>query len=403
MPLSPWNVRVVSPTPVSAVAREMLRSGASPESLARLLPEAEALAVALEGVERPSANLLAQEMLASGGDACAEKAETSGLVLVGTRRQFQGLLARLSDKPLDLPRIGRAVADALQKYGRRRFDLRLGAYRLAVGDRPLLMGVVNVTPDSFSDGGKFLEPDRAVAHARQLVQEGADILDVGGESTRPGSESVPEDEEMRRVLPVVETLAEAVQVPISIDTRHARVAREAVAAGAALVNDITGLQGDAGMARAVAETGAGVVIMHILGEPKTMQDAPHYANLMADIVRTLRRGLALAEEAGIPEERTIVDPGIGFGKTLEHNLEILAQLGQIRSLGRPILVGPSRKRFLGEVTGVQEPAERTSGTAAACALAVAAGAAILRVHDVAQVRQAVAVAHAVARAYETVP
>ncbi|MGB2975056.1 MAG: dihydropteroate synthase, partial [Phycisphaerae bacterium] len=154
---------------------------------------------------------------------------------------------------------------------------------------------------------------------------------------------------------------------------------------------------------AVAETGAGVVIMHILGEPKTMQDAPHYANLMADIVRTLRRGLALAEEAGIPEERTIVDPGIGFGKTLEHNLEILAQLGQIRSLGRPILVGPSRKRFLGEVTGVQEPAERTSGTAAACALAVAAGAAILRVHDVAQVRQAVAVAHAVARAYETVP
>lgn len=400
MPLSRWNVRVVSATPVAAVAREGFRSGVAPENLDPLLARADALAVALEGVEAGAATRLAHEMRVSGGDAAVAKAATGGLVVVGPRAAFDALLARLTDAPADLPAIGREVADALERYARRRFDLRLGPYRLSVGDRPLLMGVVNVTPDSFSDGGKFLQPERAVAHARDLVAEGADLLDVGGESTRPGSDPVPEEEEMRRVLPVVETLAEALEVPISIDTRHARVAREAAAAGAAIVNDITGLQGEREMARAVADTGAGLVLMHIRGEPKTMQDAPRYDHLMAEVLRYLRRGLALAEEAGVPEEATIVDPGIGFGKRLEHNLEILGELSQIRSLGRPILVGPSRKRFLGQVTGAQDPAERVWGTAASCALAVAAGAAILRVHDVAAMRQASAVAHAVARARE---
>ncbi len=278
---------------------------------------------------------------------------------------------------------------------RRSFQLQMGPYRLEVGPKPLLMGVLNVTPDSFSDGGLFLEADRAVAQARRLVQEGADILDVGGESTRPCSDPVDEEEEMRRVLPVIETLAETVEVPISIDTRHARVAREAACAGACLINDITGLQGDAGMAAAVADTGAGVVIMHILGTPKTMQENPQYDDVMVDICRYLRQGMAIAERAGVPEERIIVDPGIGFGKTLAHNLEIFARLGELRALGRPILVGPSRKRFIAELTGVETPAERVYGTAAACALAVAAGAQILRVHDVAAVRQAVAVAAAI--------
>ncbi|GAH51056.1 unnamed protein product, partial [marine sediment metagenome] len=281
------------------------------------------------------------------------------LVLVGNRRQFETLREHLRGETGDLAALGFSVADALERHARREFELVMGAYRLSVGPGPLLMGVVNVTPDSFSDGGKFLEADRAVAQARRLVDEGADLLDIGGESSRPGSDPVSEAEEMRRVLPVVETLAEAVAVPLSIDTRHARVAREAVAAGAALVNDVTGLQGDPEMARAVAETGAGIVIMHILGEPKTMQQNPHYDHLMADVVRYLRRGMALAEEAGVPENRILVDPGIGFGKTLKHNLEILAQLGHIRSLGRPILVGPSRKRFIGELTGVEAPAERT--------------------------------------------
>jgi dihydropteroate synthase len=398
--LTRWNPRVVEATNGAAIAREMRHAGATPEGISRMLTQAGTLAVAIENVCRKDADFLEQEMRAVGGDACAERIEATDVVLVGNRRQLAALGDRLRREPFDRTALGEEIADAIDRHGRRRFELVMGAYRLSAGPRPLLMGVVNVTPDSFSDGGRFLEADRAVAQARRLVEEGADILDIGGESTRPGSDPVPEDEEMRRVLPVVETLAEAVDVPLSIDTRRARVAREAVAAGAALVNDITGLQGESEMARAVAETGAGIVLMHILGEPKTMQQHPQYNHLMADILRYLRRGLAIAEEAGVAENRILVDPGIGFGKTLKHNLEILAELGQIRSLGRPILVGPSRKRFIGEVTGVEDPAERTYGTAAACALAVAAGALVLRVHDVAEMKQAVELAVAITGADE---
>ncbi|MBL7140085.1 MAG: dihydropteroate synthase [Planctomycetes bacterium] len=262
------------------------------------------------------------------------------------------------------------------------------------------MGVLNVTPDSFSDGGRFISPADAVRQAERLAAEGADLIDVGGESTRPGSDPVPEDVELERVLPVVETLASRLQVPISIDTRRARVAREAASAGACLVNDVTGLQGDPDMPAAVAETGVGCVIMHMLGEPKTMQAHPQYDNLMADICRHLRRGMQAAHDAGVPDDAVIVDPGIGFGKTLAHNLEILARLGQLRTLGAPVMVGPSRKRFIGDLTGVETPADRVPGTAAACAMAVAAGALLVRVHDVAEVRQALAVAAAVAETNE---
>jgi dihydropteroate synthase len=236
-----------------------------------------------------------------------------------------------------------------------------------------------------------------VAQALRQVEAGADLLDVGGESTRPGSDPVSADEELRRVLPVIERLiGKRVSVPLSVDTRRGRVAREALAAGATIVNDVTGLQGDPEVASAAADAGAAVVIMHMQGDPKTMQRRPRYDNLMADICRHLRQGLAAARRAGIPEDRTILDPGIGFGKTLDHNLEILARLGELKSLGRPILVGVSRKRFIGDLTGLARPADRTFGTAAACALALAAGAMILRVHDVPEMRQAAAVAAAIA-------
>ncbi|MBE3071305.1 MAG: dihydropteroate synthase [Planctomycetes bacterium] len=310
------------------------------------------------------------------------------------------MLARLAAGGPEVRALAGEIGRALANHALRHFDVRLGARRLSLGPRPAVMGIVNVTPDSFSDGGLCLAARDAVAHAERLVAEGADLIDVGGESTRPGSDPVPEERELARVLPVIETLAARLDVPLSIDTRHARVAREAVAAGACLVNDVTGLQGDPDMAAAVAETGAGVVLMHMPGEPKTMQDRPHYDHLMADICRHLRRGLQAAADAGVPEDRLLVDPGIGFGKTLAHNLEILARLGQLRTLGRPILVGVSRKRFIGELAGVAAPAERTYGTAAACSLAVAAGALVLRVHDVREVRQALAVAAAITHAGE---
>jgi len=402
LPDSTWNVRVIAAGAEPALAGEMRLAGCSEAGIERMAPKAEGMALALEQVDAAAANLLKQEMLAVGGDAAlahetwAGGPAATGLVLVGTRLQFETLLVGLGGAPRGVPEIGRAIAEALEHHSRRRFELDLAGRVLVVGPAPALMGIVNVTPDSFSDGGECFDTAPAVARAVEQAGAGADILDIGGESTRPGSESVGEDEELRRVIPVIEKLAGRVDVPISIDTRRGRVAREAIAAGARIINDVSGLQGESEVAAAAADTGAAVVIMHMLGQPRTMQVSPRYDNVMADICRYLRAGMDLARQAGIRENRIIVDPGIGFGKRLEHNLEVLARLGQMRSLGRPILVGPSRKQFIGELTGVETPAARTFGTAAACAMAVAAGALILRVHDVGPMREAVKVAAAIA-------
>ena len=258
-------------------------------------------------------------------------------------------------------------------------------------ERSRVVGILNVTPDSFSDGGRFLDPDRAVARGIEMAEEGADAIDVGGESTRPGSSQVPLEEELRRVIPVIRALQEhlgegslvrAQRVRISVDTSKAAVAAAALDAGADIVNDVTGLRGDPAMAPLVSRTGAAVVLMHMRGEPRTMQEDPRYEDLMAEIERDLRASWALAREAGIRDDRIVLDPGIGFGKTADHNLEILDRLPLLAEIGRPILVGVSRKSFLGKVTGL--PAgERLEASLAAGAVAVVRGAAILRVHDVA--------------------
>ena len=402
MPGLTFNARVIAATATASLVEEVRLAGAAAGN--GFVGKAGAMAVALEQLDPRRADRLRQEMIAAGGgvSVCrrgpAAETREAGVILIGSRGQFDALLARLAGAAGDLAAVGTEVRAALDGYARRRFEIRMGARRLAVGPGPAIMGVVNVTPDSFSDGGRYFDRQAAIDHARRLIDEGADILDIGGESTRPGSDPVAEEEEVARVMPVIEALAGSAGIAISIDTRRPRVARRAVAAGACLVNDVTGLQGDPAMAPAVAETGAGVVVMHMLGDPKTMQDDPRYDNLMADVCRHLRRGLAIAREAGVAEDATIVDPGIGFGKTLEHNVRLLARLGQLRSLGRPVLVGPSRKRFIGQLAGIESPAERTFGTAAACALAVAAGALLVRVHDVRPVRQALAVAAAIAQA-----
>ena len=247
--------------------------------------------------------------------------------------------------------------------------------------RPSVMGIVNVTPDSFSDGGVNFDPDAAATSARRMREEGAAIVDVGGESTRPGSEGVSLEEELRRVVPVLERLG--AEVPLSIDTSKAEVARRAVALGAELVNDVTALRGDPAMAEVVAESGAYLCLMHMLGEPRTMQDDPRYEDVVSDVVAFLEERLAVATGAGIPEERICVDPGIGFGKTVEHNVELLNRLGEVASLGRPVVVGASRKRFLGRLMGEPEATEGPlSASIDAAVIAVAAGATMVRVHDV---------------------
>ncbi len=262
-------------------------------------------------------------------------------------------------------------------------------------DRPSIMGVVNVTPDSFSDGGSFDSAQAAVDHALRLVEQGADLLDVGGESTRPGAGPVDESEELRRVLPVVEALAARAGVPVSIDTAKPSVMRAALAAGASMVNDVLALRAD-GALDAVAEAGAAAVLMHMRGEPRTMQQDPHYDDVVADVHRFLADRILACQFAGIDRARLIVDPGFGFGKTLAHNLDLLRGMDRFATLGVPVLAGLSRKAMIGAITGRDTPRERLHGSVAAALLAVQKGAAIVRVHDVAATRDALAVWQAVA-------
>jgi dihydropteroate synthase len=255
-----------------------------------------------------------------------------------------------------------------------------------------IMGVVNVTPDSFSDGGRYLDPGAAVEHGRRLAAEGADILDVGGESTRPGAAEVPAAEELRRVLPVVEGLAGAGPT-VSIDTSKAAVAEAALDAGAGYVNDVTAFRGDPRLAGLVASRGVPCCLMHMLGTPRTMQDDPRYDDVVSEVKAFLDERLAFAVAEGVAEERVMLDPGIGFGKTIDHNLALLARLDEIAALGRPVVVGVSRKSFLGTITG-READERAVATAAANVLALERGASVFRVHDVAETLDALAVAAA---------
>jgi dihydropteroate synthase len=259
---------------------------------------------------------------------------------------------------------------------------------------PCIMGIVNVTPDSFSDGGRFLAADDALAQALTLVREGAAIVDIGGESTRPGSESVPAEEELGRVLPVIDALAGSIGVPISVDTMKAAVARASLAAGAGIVNDVSALRYDDGMAEVIAEAGCPVCLMHMKGRPKTMQDDPRYDDVVGDVVRFLEERMEFALARGVREEQLMVDPGIGFGKTAAHNLALLAGLERIVALGRPVVLGASRKRFLGAILGA-EPGERLIGTVATTVLGAVSGVQVFRVHDVKPNFQALRVTQAV--------
>ncbi|MBU1062195.1 MAG: dihydropteroate synthase [Candidatus Omnitrophica bacterium] len=272
---------------------------------------------------------------------------------------------------------------------------------LEFGSRTYIMGILNLTPDSFSGDGIYGDVDRALREAERIVQEGADIIDVGGESTRPGALPVGEVEEINRVIPVIKALANKVNIPISIDTRKSEVAQRALDNGASIINDITGLESDRRMAQVAACYNAKVIIMHIKGTPQTMQRDPKYYSLTTEIIEKLNSLIQRAEQNGVKKENIIVDPGIGFGKTFEHNLEILNNLSHFKVLKKPILVGPSRKSFIGNILG-SEPRERLFGTAACTAIAIKNGADIIRVHDVKEIKEVIKVTDAIVRSGETV-
>lgn len=258
-----------------------------------------------------------------------------------------------------------------------------------------IMGILNVTPDSFYDGGRFINPQKAVEHALRMVDEGADIIDIGGESTRPGAEPISIDEELRRVIPVIEAISKRTSIPISIDTYKASVAKEAIKAGATIINDISGLRFDPEMAEIASKYKVPVIVMHIKGTPKDMQKNPYYEALIPEIIEYLRASIIMAKQAGVDENMVIIDPGIGFGKLPEHNLQIIKNLREFSKLGKPLLIGVSRKSFIGKVLNEASPEKRLEGTASAVAISVINGANIVRVHDVGFMAKVVKIADAI--------
>ena len=385
--------------------QELQRLEMHPAGLGILRQKSDVLALRIPGLPAPAGNILKQQMLSLGGDvalargAVACRCPETGAVIVGTRRQVLALVSRLKGQPYRLGELADEIRGLLLRLRRSRHPvLRLGDRRLRLGRRTHLVGVLNVTPDSFSDGGEYLSPRRAVNRALRMAQHGADIVEVGGESSRPGSRRVTVEEELSRVMPVVERLVPRSPVPVAIDTTKAEVARQALSAGAAMVNDISALRSDPRMAEVVAESGAALVLMHMQGTPRTMQRRPEYRDLLEEIYDFLGERVEAARKAGIDPRRIIVDPGIGFGKTPRHNLVIMNRLGELRGLGRAILVGPSRKSFIGEVLGL--PADqRIEGTAAAVAVAIARGAHLVRVHDVDQMSRVARMTDAMVRAW----
>ena len=380
--------RVLDGGPPSEVAREIEATDSDPEGVGIMVRKARIYPVRVEEVPLKAAPLLKQELLAVGGDAAHARGiadhsvATSPAVLLATWAQYQHLLPKLRRQPFGLRRLADEVERALRAYaGRAPSALAAARRQLPLGARPRVLGVVNVTPDSFSDGGRFLDPGAAVAQAEKLVADGADAIDLGAESTRPGATPVPPEEEWSRLEPVLAELARRLAVPISVDTRHAEVARRALESGADIVNDVEGLR-DPAMRTVVAERGAAAILMHLRGSPATMQREPPSDDIRREVYRDLATAVGAAEAAGIPPERLAVDPGLGFGKTSEESLELLAHVGELRSLGRPVVVGASRKSFLGWATGEAEPLARVDAGVAAAVHAAEQGVAIVRTHDV---------------------
>lgn len=380
---------------------EMDRIGVDAKGAAIMAPKQFHYNLRLKGLRPAQANILKQDMLSIGGEAAVAKGaascsvDSTGALVSGTLRQFEELIGKLKGQSLGLSEIGEAMRSAIENGRRASWELKGPNGPLKIGPGTLIMGILNVTPDSFSDGGRFMDAGRALERALEMVSEGAAWIDIGGESTRPGAAPVGAEEEKRRVVPVVEALAREGLV-VSVDTTKASVAEAALSSGASMINDVSALSMDPEMAGVAARHGCPVVLMHMRGTPGTMQLDTFYEDLVSEVYGYLHSRIEFAARRGIDPENVIVDPGLGFGKSVEGNLEILGRLREFRSLGRPVLAGPSRKSFIGKTLGGSEPADRLAGTLAACVLAVNNGAAILRVHDVGEAARAAAVADAVA-------
>lgn len=390
------NPRVVYIENLKQAKEEIRKIGSDVQSIGIMAPKGVFRAIKIRGISSKAANIIKQEMLSKGGEAAVPWSAVdlapgdSEVLIMGTLKQFEGLIYKLRMQPFGLKEVAGEIQEVLENLEDEKHKvIRAGKYKLPVGERTYVMGILNITPDSFSDGGRYNEKDMAVKRALEMAEEGADIIDIGGESTRPGAEPVHLDEELNRVMPVLEAVAKEVDLPISIDTYKARVAEEAIKAGAHIINDIWGLKFDPEMAEVAAKYDVPVIIMHNKKDRE-------YKDLISEIILSLRESMKIGEKAGVQKENIIIDPGIGFGKTTEHNLEVLRRLKEFKCLGRPILLGTSRKSVIGNTLNLPV-GERLEGTAATVALGIAGGADIVRVHDVKEMVRVARMTDAVVR------
>ena len=396
-----FNPAVTAIRDQAEAEQRLAATGCTAMGLAKMAKKARSYCIQIENVPSPAALILKQEMLGIGGEAAiSAKALTNDpkkgkVVLMATLAQYETLAEKLNPQPFKLGQLGPELVKVINNLERKNFVLDLPAGKLELGAEPVLMGILNLTPDSFFDGGKYTEPVQALARAEKMAEEGARIIDLGGESSRPGSEPVSLDEELKRVMPVLEKIASRLKnIFVSIDTRKSGVAKRALDCGASIINDISALGADPEMAKTAADSRAALVLMHIKGTPADMQQNPVYDDLFADISRFLAERMEQAIAAGVPEDKIIIDPGVGFGKTVDHNLELVRDLWRLRGLGRPVLLGVSNKSFIGQTLGAEKD-DRFEGTAASVVAGVLAGADIIRVHEPGRMRKFVSMAGAI--------
>lgn len=400
-----YNIRVLEVFSEKDVVSQMKKIGVDAKGIELMSKKAVSRVIKLENVDLKLALILKQEMLSLGGEAALTKnailldCQTTDVLLMGSLKHYQRLISKLQSQYFGLSEVGNKIGEVLNNFDKEEFKLVCGDYQFDLSRGILIMGILNVTQDSFSDGGLFDEPQKAVERAFQMKEEGADIIDIGGESTRPGAKPCSVEEELKKVVPVVKRLIEEnIALPISIDTYKSAVARACLEEGAQIINDISALRFDSRMAEVVAEYKVPVVLMHLQGTPQNMQENPHYECVVSEIILFLRQRIEAAIDSGIDKEKIIIDPGIGFGKTVEHNLEILKRLREFKSLGRPILIGTSRKSLIGKVLNLPVE-ERLEGTATTNVVAVLNGANIIRVHDVLAMNRVAKMVDAVRKLY----
>lgn len=396
-------VRIIAIKSLEEAVNIFRRIGVDSYGISAMVSKALHLNILLEAQPCKVANIIKQEILSLGGDAAVARGSVScsvpcsDVLIMGTEKQLSLLAKKIEKQPFGLNIISRDIQAKIKNLSQREYILKTSRGKIKLGERTLMMGVLNVTPDSFSDGGLFYQKNQAIEHALRMVDEGADIIDIGGESTRPGSKAISSGVEAKRVVPVIDALAKKIKIPISIDTKKASVARKAVDAGAEIINDVSALNGDREMAGTVKKTGAAVILMHMRGKPSNMQKGNlDYDNLMGDITDYLEKSSQKAINTGVEKDRIVIDPGIGFGKTPEDNYKIIQNLFELKVLGMPVLIGTSRKSFIGKITG-DEPGERIEGTAATVTAAIMNGCHIVRVHDVAAMKKVAAVTDAIVR------